>query len=32
MFQAPLYPSSGVQGCTLLHMVFSTLSAENHMQ
>jgi len=24
MFQAPLCPSSGVQGCTLLHMVFST--------
>jgi len=24
MFQAPLCPSSGVQGFTLLHMVFST--------
>jgi len=24
MFWAPLCPSSGVQGCTLLHMVFST--------
>jgi len=23
-FSAPLCPSSGVQGCTLLHMVFST--------
>jgi len=23
MFQAPLWPSSAVQGCTLLHMVFS---------
>jgi len=27
MFRAPLCPSSGVQGCTLLHMVFSTYSA-----
>ena len=25
MFRAPLCPSSGVQGCTLLHMVFSTV-------
>jgi len=24
MFRTPLCPSSGVQGCTLLHMVFST--------
>jgi len=24
MFRAPLCPSSGMQGCTLLHMVFST--------
>jgi len=24
MFRAPLCPSSGLQGCTLLHMVFST--------
>jgi len=24
MFQAPLCPSSGMQGCTLLHMVFGT--------
>jgi len=24
MFRAPLCPSSGVQGCTQLHMVFST--------
>jgi len=29
MFRAPLCPSSGVQGCTLLHMVFSTLSADD---
>jgi len=28
MFRAPLCPSSGVQDCTLLRMVFSTLSAE----
>ena len=27
MFWAPLCPSSGVQGCTQLHMVFSTESA-----
>jgi len=25
MFRAPLCPSSGVQGCALLRMVFSTL-------
>jgi len=25
MFRAPVCPSSGVQGCTLLHMVFSTV-------
>jgi len=24
MYRAPLCPSSGVQGCTQLHMVFST--------
>ena len=27
MFRAPLCPSSGVQGCMLLHMVFSAYSA-----
>jgi len=27
MFRAPLCPSSGAQGCTLLHMVFSTWCA-----
>jgi len=41
MFRETLCPSSGMQGCTLLHMVFSTgvpktpastLGAENHMQ
>ena len=25
MFRAPLWPSSGVQGCILLHMVFNTV-------
>jgi len=30
MFRTPLCPSSGVQSCTQLHMVFK--SAENHMQ
>ena len=27
MFREPLCPSSGVQGCTLLHMVFSTYNS-----
>jgi len=31
MFPAPLCPSSGVQGCTLLHMVFSTVCCARNM-
>jgi hypothetical protein len=30
MFRAPLCPSSGVQGCTLLHTDFSTVKDKSN--